>query len=285
MLLETIVCGNKSDSIINNINSIVCNFEKNNIRMGMSESIDNNIHFVNVICRDEDYNENIENKFYYYLSEVLYKYTATEFCSKKLENKLKSTYFFLGDDEIKDVKHKCIQTMLKDIPVNDNGIYFINRKNQIIQKINDCIKENHEININGFVTFRTKEIENEFDVIIDKIVENYMVEKEYDEFIKLLKYFVDIQESKIDELNIYVDKYGNYLLKDKYGKDIENKIVEGLCDVKTTGAVSIDDILISGLITLSPKKIIIHSRDNFKNKELIETIEKVFESKVAFCDM
>lgn len=285
MLLETIVCGNKSDSIINNINSIVCNFEKNNIRMGMSESIDNNIHFVNVICRDEDYNENIENKFYYYLSEVLYKYTATEFCSKKLENKLKSTYFFLGDDEIKDVKHKCIQTMLKDIPVSDNGIYFINRKNQIIQKINDCIKENHEININGFVTFRTKEIENEFDVIIDKIVENYMVEKEYDEFIKLLKYFVDIQESKIDELNIYVDKYGNYLLKDKYGKDIENKIVEGLCDVKTTGAVSIDDILISGLITLSPKKIIIHSRDNFKNKELIETIEKVFESKVAFCDM
>lgn len=285
MLLETIVCGNKSDSIINNINSIVCNFEKNNVRMGMSESIDNNIHFVNVICRDEDYNENIENKFYYYLSEVLYKYTATEFCSKKLENKLKSTYFFLGDDEIKDVKHKCIQTMLKDIPVNDNGIYFINRKNQIIQKINDCIKENHEININGFVTFRTKEIENEFDVIIDKIVENYMVEKEYDEFIKLLKYFVDIQESKIDELNIYVDKYGNYLLKDKYGKDIENKIVEGLCDVKTTGAVSIDDILISGLITLSPKKIIIHSRDNFKNKELIETIEKVFESKVAFCDM
>ncbi|WP_234119128.1 putative sporulation protein YtxC [Clostridium hydrogenum] len=285
MLLETIVCGNKSDSIINNINSIVCNFEKNNIRMGMSESIDNNIHFVNVICRDEDYNENIENKFYYYLSEVLYKYTATEFCSKKLENKLKSTYFFLGDDEIKDVKHNCIQTMLKDIPVNDNGIYFINRKNQIIQKINDCIKENHEININGFVTFRTKEIENEFDVIIDKIVENYMVEKEYDEFIKLLKYFVDIQESKIDELNIYVDKYGNYLLKDKYGKDIENKIIEGLCDVKTTGAVSIDDILISGLITLSPKKIIIHSRDNFKNKELIETIEKVFESKVAFCDM
>ncbi len=38
-----------------------------------------------------------------------------------------------------------------------------------------------------------------------------MVEKEYNEFIKLLKYFVDVQENKIDEVNIIIDKLGNYI--------------------------------------------------------------------------
>ena len=46
-----------------------------------------------------------------------------------------------------------------------------------------------------------------------------MIEKEYKEFIKLLKYFVDIQESKIEKINIYI-KGGGYVLKDGYGNDV-----------------------------------------------------------------
>ena len=45
-----------------------------------------------------------------------------------------------------------------------------------------------------------KELREDIEEIIDKVVEEYMVEKEYREFVKLLKYFVDIQESKIEKL-------------------------------------------------------------------------------------
>lgn len=38
-----------------------------------------------------------------------------------------------------------------------------------------------------------------------------MVDKEYNEFIKLLKYFVEIEESKLDKLNILIDPTGNIL--------------------------------------------------------------------------
>ena len=50
-----------------------------------------------------------------------------------------------------------------------------------------------------------KELRSDIEEIIDKVIEGYMVEKEYKEFIKLLKYFVDIQESKIDLINIVID--------------------------------------------------------------------------------
>lgn len=69
-----------------------------------------------------------------------------------------------------------------------------------MKKIKTCLEENEEINIQGFITFRMKELREDIEEIIDKVVEEYMVEKEYREFVKLLKYFVDIQESKIEKL-------------------------------------------------------------------------------------
>lgn len=283
MLLETVVYDNKLDNIISNINKIKNTFESSNIAIGISESVENNMHYVKIICSDKDYDEKIKSKFYIYFGEELYKFIANEFCKNKLEDLVKESYFFLNTDEIDDVCERCSRIILDYTVINDKNISYINIINGILNKIIDCIKENNEININGFTTFRMKNIEKSFSEIIDKVIENYMVEKEYDEFIKLLKYFVDIQDSKIDELNIYVDKQGKYLLKDMNGNDIENKMIDELCDIDVNG-VNADDVLISGLITLSPKKIVIHCRESFSNKEIIQTILSVFENKVFFCN-
>lgn len=283
MLLETVVYNDNLDNIISNINEIKYTFENSDITIGISESVENNLHYVKIICSDKDYNEKIKSKFYVYFSEELYKYIANEFCKNKLMSLVKDSYFFLNADEIDDVCKRCSDIILNYTVINDKNISYINMINSIINKIIECIKENDEININGFTTFRMKNIEKGFSDIIDKVIENYMVEREYDEFIKLLKYFVDIQDSKVDELNIYVDKEGKYLLQDMNGNNVENKMIDELCDVNVNG-VNVDDVLISGLITLSPKKIVIHCKESFNNKEIIQTILNVFENKVFFCD-
>ncbi|MFL0251688.1 putative sporulation protein YtxC [Clostridium neuense] len=283
MLLETVVYDDKLDNIIKNINEIKYTFESSNVAIGISESVENDLHYVKIICSDKDYSEKIKSKFYIYFAEELYKYIAGDFCKNKLRELVKESYFFLNPDEIDDVCKKCSRIILNYETINDSNISYINMVNSIVNKIIECIKENDEININGFTTFRMKNIEKDFCNIIDKIIENYMVEKEYDEFIKLLKYFVDIQDSKIDELNIYVDREGKYMLRDMDGNNIENKMIDELCDVNVSG-VNLDDVLISGLITLSPEKIIIHCRESFTNKEIIQTIMNVFENKVFFCD-
>ena len=111
-------------------------------------------------------------------------------------------------------------------------VYCINRKNSIIDKITRCIEENNEINISGFLTFRTKELKKDLECIVDKVVEEYMVEKEYNEFIKLLKYFVEIQESKVDEVNILIEKNGDYYLRDEEGNDLVGNMLMELPRVK-----------------------------------------------------
>ena len=153
-----------------------------------------------------------------------------------------------------------------------------------MDKITRCIEENNEINISGFLTFRTKDLNGDLESIADKVVEEYMVEKEYNEFIKLLKYFVDVQDSKVDEVNILIEKNGNYYLRDEAGNDlVENMMVE-LPDVKFDSIENQEELIISIIISSAPKKVIIHCVQHCKNKELIETISKVFTDKVYYCD-
>jgi len=45
-----------------------------------------------------------------------------------------------------------------------------------------------------------------------------------------------------------------------------------------------EDLLISALLTLAPKKIVIHGKDTIKSPELTETICQVFEGRVKIED-
>jgi putative sporulation protein YtxC len=129
-----------------------------------------------------------------------------------------------------------------------------------------------------------KEFKEDIDSIVEKVIEKYMVEKEYNEFIKLLKYFVDVQESKLEEVHIMIDSNGDYIVKDEFGNDVLNNLMDELYETKYTTTVSSEDLIISGLITTSPKKVIIHSVHNCKNKELMDTIKNVFEERVEYCN-
>ena len=145
------------------------------------------------------------------------------------------------------------------------------------------MEENKEININGFLTFRMRELREDIECIIEKVVEGYLVEKEYKEFVKLLKYFVDIQESKIEKVNIYVEGDSTYKVTDGYDEDIFTSFLKDLSDCKLGIDANVEDIIISGLISNAPKSINIYGKDNCKNKEFIDTIINVFGDRVRTC--
>ena len=107
-----------------------------------------------------------------------------------------------------------------------------------------------------------------------------MIEKEYNEFIKLLKYFVDIQDCKLEEVNIIVQRNGSYEVKDSKGLDIFKDFLNEITDIAEEGIINIEDIIISGLITNAPKKIKIYNEEYCINKEFIQTIKSVFGERV-----
>ncbi|KAA8668588.1 sporulation protein YtxC, partial [Clostridium sp. HV4-5-A1G] len=202
MLLLTIVYNKERENVIQGIQELKEYFRHKGVLIGIYESIESDTHFLKLFC-DREINSKLMNIFNMYVANIIYGIVIEEFCEKDILNFLSDEYFFLKYDELEEIKLESIRVLKGEMKIiDDNSISCINKRNEILDKISSCISENNEINIDGFVTFRIKELLDDLESIVDKVVEKYMVNKEYNEFIKLLKYFVEIQESKIDYLSI-----------------------------------------------------------------------------------
>lgn len=284
MLLLTIICDDKED-IVDGLNEMKRYFEEKNIILGISESMSSKLHFIKIFCSEIELSSKLKNKFSLYIANIIYNIVVKEFYREEMYSYLTDSYFFLKYEEMQEVIDRSIEILSNSEKITDEDtIYCMNKKNDIIDKIKECIDENDTINIRGFITFRMKQLRKDFECIVSKVVEKYMAKKEYDEFIKLLKYFVDIQESKIKELNIIIKNDGSYLIQDENKKDIMEDMFKELTGINSTQDVEYDDLIISGLITYCPENIVIYNKENSKNKEMINTIEEVFKGRVKFCE-
>ncbi|MDK2902770.1 MAG: hypothetical protein PWQ93_689 [Clostridiales bacterium] len=151
----------------------------------------------------------------------------------------------------------------------------------ITAKVRDYMDYSDEILIDGFIKFRFKdEIVRLIDAV-DSAVEDIMMEREYNEFVKLLRYFVEVQEPKIDEIHVVVEPDNSYKLMDADMHLIDNHdMMEEMAREVTDRNISGDDILISSLITMAPSKIVLHNVEYMNNLELLNTINNVFYGKV-----
>ena len=155
-------------------------------------------------------------------------------------------------------------------------------KKSLYGKIYNYIENEDYINIDGFVKFRMKEFKNYLSTIVDLAWEDYFIKKDQDEFINVLKYFVEIQQEKLELLRIHIKQDNLFILYDKDGNEIDSINDEEMMSILIEENLNYEDFLMSNLLTLCPSKIeIIDSINNSSSKEIIETIKSIFGDKVS----
>lgn len=164
-----------------------------------------------------------------------------------------------------------------------NGIRYlpqIDRKDRVLTRILDYLKSNNELIVEGFIRFRLKDYFQELEAAVEKSVEDHMMEKEYMEFVRLLRYFVDIQEPKTGSVNIILRDQGVFRLLDEGGHVIDNEYLEGFILQMMDGDIDYGDLLISALISIAPANIIVHFSEDHP---VVETLNSIFGTRVTFC--
>lgn len=154
----------------------------------------------------------------------------------------------------------------------------LSKKNDIEQKLSEYLENSDNLVLDGFVNFRLKDYKNSLKNVVDIAVDRYVAENEYDEFISLLKYFIDIQ-SPGEELVHIIPKGGEYRILNKNMTDI----TECCSDIIPSYDITEEDILLSSLITVAPKNIIIHKKI-FIPSEFLKTLSLIFTDRVIFCE-
>ena len=145
---------------------------------------------------------------------------------------------------------------------------------------NEYLKENKNLNLTGFTRFRLQTYKEYLKNTIDDIIEKYLVEKEYEEFINLIKEYLLYQDSFINVLSVFSEN-SKYVYRDDKGEDITT-LLEDTFIVEEN--LSESDKLLTILILCNPNKILWYNADQAKNKDLIKTVHSIFNKKIDFCE-
>ncbi|NLK97217.1 MAG: hypothetical protein GX272_03945 [Epulopiscium sp.] len=156
-------------------------------------------------------------------------------------------------------------------------------RKEIMDCLMDFFEDSNEFLLEGFILFRLKEYRERLEMVVSHIVSEYETQKEYKEFLRLLKYFVDVQEMKEEIIHIVGIKEGRFKIYDKDKNDITERCKEEFKQDFSDKEINYDDLLVSALITIAPRQIIIHHYEAIQNKPLIETISSIFQGKVTLC--
>jgi putative sporulation protein YtxC len=225
----------------------------------------------------------VEDEFKYTLSKVLTEIIVAYYEPKLLKKLAKANFFYLSDRERACVTDNA-QRLLKDEKMLlPGGFYKATRRSKVMRSMLEYLETENEINLEGFVNFRLNSYINDLSEAMERALEVFVAEREYNEFIKLLRYFVEIQECKVDTIHLCQSKDGRYIMYDENRNRVSSEYFDELRSEILDETINYDDLLISTLITISPKNITIHDMDGFKNKELVQTILNVFTERITIC--
>lgn len=222
------------------------------------------------------YSGNEIKKFIHEVSCILACLVIDELEESFIKKLILKNYFYFDFNERKHIVEMCF-----DIFTDDFNLYFDKKYNCLINDFESYLKNNKSIILDGFLNFRIKDYMSILEEVVDEAVNNFVIEKEYLEFISLLKMYVNSQKSTCDIVHLIYNNESSILLdKDKNIINVSDDVFKAkyLSDI----SFSSNDYALNSLLTLIPKKIYIHLIDNCID-EFIHTLSLIFESRVEIC--
>ena len=215
-----------------------------------------------------------------YIANCLADIIIDEWEARIIRKIIRDNYFYYNEEE-----KQAILARAKEIlnPAGLESYHQKQRREKVTARILEYLDLHKELILEGFINFRLKDYQNELEDIVNAAVDEFMLEKEYNEFVRLLKYFVEIQEARVEHVKIIFKKNGKFTLLDRTGKPLTHESLEGLMADAPENDINYDDLLISALITLAPREVELHLEKEVKEGDTIKTIRNVFGRRVSEC--
>ena len=208
------------------------------------------------------------------VSESILEIILRHYSLNNIRKRLYSYREYLGEEE-----RNLAYNIAKKKILNESN--YILQKEHIKEEIIQYIGEYPIIYLDGFVMFRLKNLNSFVETVIEQSIESLNLEREYDNFMDVLKYLADSGDIGYDTIRVVFEE-DDYQLLDAEGVEIDKVYFENIAKKIDVKDISKEDLLISTLLALSPDKILIHMSE-YNEKETLDLIETIFENKVYYC--
>ena len=218
-----------------------------------------------------------ETYFLSKISSILSFLVIDEIEETLLKRLIVQNYFYFNNTEKDKILSICFDIM------SDDFTKLFDKKFKILyDKFYNYLSNEKTIILNGFINFRLKDYLYVLDEIVSEAVNSFVIEKEYLEFISLLKLYINSQPVGCKMVHVVFSSTESILLDENKNLIIvTNDIFKAkyLSDI----TFSSNDYILNSLLTLLPQKIYVHLIDNFAD-EFITTLQLIFENKISLCN-
>ena len=230
-------------------------------------------HYKNIIIHYTGDNEELFiNKISSFLSLLVIDELEEELINKILIQ----NYFYFDVNERKEILN-----LYFDITANDFSNIFDKKFKALFESFYSFLSSHKSLVLKGFINFRIKAYMEVLDDIVNEAVNSFIIEKEYLEFISLLRLYINSQPNSNKAVHIIYSNSDSLLLdENKNIIDITEEVFKAkyLSDI----TFSSNDYILNSLLTLLPSKIYIHLIEPYID-EFIHTLQAIFENRVTLC--
>lgn len=184
-------------------------------------------------------------------------------------------YFYFSEIEKKEILDET-KSMLNTSPKD-----VLQRRRNIFLACEKYLKENRTLILDGFILFRLKDYQAELDEAIDLAVDKFILEKEYNEFISLLKLYITSKDPGTDVLHLIYKNQESTLLNNNLQKI---NTYDHIFDAKYLSDISFssNDYALNTILNIVPQKLYIHLVESTED-EFITTLKLILEDRIYIC--
>lgn len=214
-----------------------------------------------------------------FLASLIARFMVRQFRDVILEDLIRHHYFYFRQAERQEIAALARQNFQKGTSC---------RKLESVQAIIESrlkvffTAEGAHLNLEGFINFRLQDYQRELKKAVDGAVESYLAEKEYRELIRMLRYFLEMEEPKIELIHLSVDKKGQFHVTDQHSQQIDPQDWEELT-MEEQEEGDYEDLLVSMLVTVAPRRIMVHQNVLPRYPRTVETLRRIFDQRLSFC--
>ncbi|MFC7681124.1 putative sporulation protein YtxC [Paenibacillus sp. GCM10028914] len=192
---------------------------------------------------------------------------------------LMTEFEFNDEEEAERVLQWYLMLLAKDDNTSED--YSQQRRRKLRESIFACLTESPDLNLDGYMTFRMQAYLQELRELAEYAVDEFMMDQQYEEFVSLLKYFVYFQEPLMPLVHVIHKGEEDFLLLDGNLRPIEKVRDEGMVMERLDQDMEIEDMVVSTLISVSPARMIIHTRE--PELPVISTLAHIFDNRAEVC--
>ena len=205
------------------------------------------------------------------LAAVLCEVIVCDFRPCLLERIVASRYPQLGVRE-KQTVVQYAERSLADARTQDTF------RRWVLVRLLDYLRDNRQLILEGFITFRLKEYMDHLEEAVERAIDEILLEKEYQEFVRLLQCFVAVQEPRVSEVHV-ICRAAGLALEDDRQRSLSLEVPPSL-----QGGIRAEDLVVSGLVSLAPSRVVIHGTPAGEDdRAAVEAIKRIFAGRTALC--